>query len=153
MGFTDIFIRRPVLAMVISLLFVVLGMRSMLTLPINQYPKSESAVVKVSTAYSGADAATIAGFITQPLEASIAQAQGIDYLSSSSTSGVSTITANLRLNYDSDRALTQISTQVNAVKNQLPAAALAPTISVAIGQTTDAMYLGFYSDTLPSNDI
>lgn len=153
MNFTDTFIKRPVLAMVISLLFVVLGMRSMFGLPINQYPQSQSAVVTVSTAYPGADAATIAGFITQPLEASIAQAQGIDYLSSSSSSGVSTITATLRLNYDSNRALTQISTQVNAVKNQLPAAALASTITVATGQTTDAMYLGFYSDTLPSNDI
>jgi len=153
MNFTDLFIKRPVLAIVISLLFVVLGLRSLFNLPINQYPKSQSAVVTISTTYSGADAATIAGFITQPLEASIAQAQGIDYLSSSSASGVSTITATLRLNYDSDRALTQISTQVNAVKNQLPAAAQAPTITVAIGQTTDAMYLGFYSDTLPTNDI
>jgi multidrug efflux pump len=153
MNFTDTFIKRPVLAMVISLLFIVLGLRSMFGLPINQYPQSQSAVVTVATAYPGADAATIAGFITQPLEASIAQAQGIDYLSSSSSSGVSTITATLRLNYDADRALTQISTRVNAVKNQLPAAALASTITVATGQTTDAMYLGFYSETLPSNDI
>ncbi|MBG1232503.1 efflux RND transporter permease subunit [Aestuariivirga litoralis] len=153
MNFTDIFIKRPVLAMVISLFFVVLGLRSMTSLPINQYPQSQSAVVTVATAYPGADAATIAGFITQPLEASIAQAQGIDYLSSSSSSSVSTITATLRLNYDADRALTQISTQVNAVKNQLPAAAQAPTITVATGQTTDAMYLGFYSDTLPTNDV
>jgi multidrug efflux pump len=153
MNFTDTFIKRPVLAMVISLLFIVLGLRSMSSLPINQYPQSQSAVVTVTTAYPGADAATIAGFITQPLEASIAQAQGIDYLSSTSSSGVSTITATLRLNYDADRALTQISTQVNAVKNQLPAAALASTITVATGQTTDAMYLGFYSDKLASNDI
>jgi len=153
MNFTDIFIRRPVLAIVISLLFVVLGLRSLFSLPINQYPQTQSAVVTISTAYPGADAATIAGFITQPLEASIAQAQGIDYLSSASSSNVSTITATLRLNYDADRALTQISTQINAVKNQLPAAAQAPTITVATGQTTDAMYLGFYSDTLPTNDM
>jgi multidrug efflux pump len=153
MNFTDTFIKRPVLAMTISLLFIVLGLRAMSSLPINQYPQSQSAVVTVATAYPGADAATIAGFITQPLEASIAQSQGIDYLSSSSASGVSSITATLRLNYDSNKALTQISTQVNAVKNQLPAAAQAPTITVATGQTTDAMYLGFYSDTLPTNDI
>jgi multidrug efflux pump len=153
MNFTDLFIRRPVLAMVISLLFVVLGLRSLFGLPINQYPQSQSAVVTVSTAYSGADAATIGGFITQPLEASIAQAQGIDYLSSSSASGISTITATLLLNYDANRALTEISTQVNAVKNQLPAAAQAPTITVATGQTTDAMYLGFYSEALPANDM
>lgn len=153
MNFTDIFIKRPVLALTISMLFVVLGLRSMLSLPINQYPQSQSAVITVTTAYPGADPATIAGFITQPMEASIAQAQGIDYLSSTSVSGVSTIQATLRLNYDSDRALTQISSQINAVKNQLPAAAQAPIITVATGQTTDAMYLGFYSDTLPSNDI
>ena len=153
MNFTDIFIRRPVLAIVISLLFVVLGLRSLFSLPINQYPQTQSAVVTITTAYPGADAATIAGFITQPLEASIAQAQGIDYLSSSSFSGVSSITATLRLNYDANRALTEISTQVNAVKNQLPAAAQAPTLTVATGQTTDAMYLGFYSDSLPTNDI
>ena len=153
MNFTDIFIRRPVLSIVISLLFVVLGLRSLTSLPINQYPQTQSAVVTIATAYPGADAATIAGFITQPLEASIAQAQGIDYLSSSSANGVSTITATLRLNYDTNRALTEISTQVNAVHNQLPAAAQAPTISVANGQTTDAMYLGFYSDTLATNDV
>lgn len=153
MHFTDIFIRRPVLAMVISLFFVVLGLRAIFNLPVSQYPQTQSAVVTVTTAYPGADAATVAGFITQPLEASIAQAQGIDYLASSSSNGVSTITANLRLNYDANRALTEISTQVNAVKNQLPAAAQAPTLTVATGQTTDAMYLGFYSKSLATNDI
>jgi len=118
--FTDLFIRRPVLSIVVSLLIVVLGMRSLFTLPINQFPKTQNAVVTVSTTYYGADAQTVAGFITQPLEAAIAQAQGIDYLSSSSSSGVSTITATLRLNYDANRALTEINTQVNSVKNQLP---------------------------------
>lgn len=153
MNFTDIFIKRPVLAIVISLLFVVLGLRSLSSLPINQYPQTQSGVVTIVTIYPGADAATIAGFITQPLEASVAQAQGIDYLSSSSASGVSTIVATLRLNYDTNRALTEISTQVDAVRNQLPAAALAPTITVATGQATDAMYLGFYSDTMQTNEV
>ena len=153
MKFTDIFIRRPVLAMVVSLLIVVLGLRSLFSLPINQYPRTQNAVVTVSTTYYGADAQTVAGFITQPLESAIAQAQGIDYLSSSSSSGVSTITATLRLNYDANRALTEINTQVNSVKNQLPAQAQEPVLTVQTGQTTDAMYMGFYSDTLPTNNV
>ena len=153
MKFTDIFIRRPVLAGVISLLIVVLGLRSLFGLPVNQYPKTQNSVVTISTTYYGADAATVAGFITQPLESAIAQAQGIDYLSSSSASGVSTITATLRLNYDANRALTEINTQVNSVKNQLPAQAQQPVLTVATGQTTDAMYMGFYSDTLPTNNV
>jgi len=153
MKFTDLFIRRPVLAIVISLLIVVLGVKSLFSLPVNQYPKTQNAVVTVSTAYYGADAQTVAGFITQPLESAISQAQGIDYLSSSSTSGVSTITATLRLNYDANRALTEINTQVNSVKNQLPAQAQEPVMTVQIGQTTDAMYMGFYSDTLPTNNV
>ena len=153
MKFTDLFIRRPVLAGVISLLIVVLGMRSLFSLPVNQYPKTQNSVVTISTTYYGADAATVAGFITQPLEGAIAQAQGIDYLSSSSSAGVSTITATLRLNYDANRAMTEINTQVNSVKNQLPAQAQAPVLTVATGQTTDAMYMGFYSNELPTNNV
>jgi multidrug efflux pump len=153
MKFTDLFIRRPVLAGVISLLIVVLGLRSLFSLPVNQYPKTQNSVVTISTTYYGADAATVAGFITQPLEGAIAQAQGIDYLSSSSAAGVSTITATLRLNYDANRALTEINTQVNSVKNQLPAQAQAPVLTVATGQTIDAMYMGFYSKDLPTNNV
>src|ERR1035437_2838497 len=153
MKFTDIFIRRPVLASVVSLLILVLGMRSLFSLPINQYPRTQNAVVTVSTTYFGADAQTVAGFITQPLESAIAQAQGIDYLSSSSSNGVSVITATLRLNYDANRALTEINTQVSSVRNQLPPQAQVPVLTVQVGQTTDAMYLGFYSDTLPSNNV
>ncbi|HWH81514.1 MAG TPA: efflux RND transporter permease subunit [Burkholderiaceae bacterium] len=153
MNFTDIFIKRPVLAMVVSLLILVLGARSLFSLPVNQYPKTENAVVTISTTYFGADAQTIAGFITQPLESAIAQAQGIDYLSSSSTSGVSTITATLRLNYDANRALTEINTQVSSVRNQLPPQAQQPVLTVQTGSTLDAMYMGFYSDTLPTNNV
>ncbi|HUN91349.1 MAG TPA: efflux RND transporter permease subunit [Burkholderiaceae bacterium] len=153
MNFTDVFIRRPVLAMVISLLILVLGLRSVNNLPVNQYPQTQNAVVTVSTSYFGADAETIAGFITQPLEAAIAQAQGIDYLSSNSISGQSVITATLRLNYDANRALTEITTQVNSVKNQLPPQAQQPVLTVQVGQTTDAMYLGFYSKDMPTNNI
>ncbi len=153
MKFTDLYIRRPVLAIVISLLIVVLGLRSLFSLPVNQYPKTQNAVVTVSTTYYGADAQTVAGFITQPLESAISQAQGIDYMSSSSINGVSTITATLRLNYEANRALTEINTQVNSVKNQLPPQAQQPVLTVQVGQTTDAMYMGFYSDTLPSNSV
>jgi multidrug efflux pump len=153
MNFTDIFIRRPVLAMVISLLILVLGLRSLFSLPVNQYPRTQNAVVTVSTTYYGADAQTVAGFITQPLESAIAQAQGIDYLSSSSSSGTSTITATLRLNYDANRALTEINTQVSSVKNQLPAQAQQPVLTVQTGSTIDAMYMGFYSNDLPTNNV
>jgi len=153
MTFTDLFIKKPVVAIVVSLLILVLGLRSIFNLPVNQYPKTEHAVVTVSTFYYGADAATVGGFITQPLESSIAQAQGIDFLSSSSVNSVSTITATLRLNYSANKALTEITTRVNAVKNQLPPQAQQPVITVETGESTDAMYMGFYSEVLPTNNI
>ena len=153
MKFTDIFIRRPVLATVVSLLLLVLGLRSVQLLPVLQFPRTQNAVVTVTTTYVGADPALVAGFITAPLENSIAQANGIDYMSSTSRQSVSTITANLRLNYDPDKALTEINTKVNAVLNQLPQGAQQPTLSVQIGQTIDAMYIGFASKVLPANKI
>jgi len=153
MNFTDIFIRRPVLAVVLSLLILVLGVRALLDLRVREYPRTENAVVTVMTAYYGASADTIAGFITQPLEAAIAQAQGIDYMSSASSTGVSTITVTLRLNYDSNRALTEINTQIASVRNQLPPQAQQPVLTVQTGETTDAMYMGFYSSVLPSNNV
>jgi multidrug efflux pump len=151
MKFTDLFIERPVLSIVVSLLILVLGARAVFQLPVSQYPQTENAVVTVSTTYYGADAQSIAGFITQPLESAIAQAQGIDYLSSNSVAGVSIITATLRLNYDANRAMTEINTQVASVRNQLPPAAQQPVITVQIGQQIDAMYLGYFSDTIPPN--
>jgi multidrug efflux pump len=153
MKFTDIFIRRPVLATVVSLLILVIGLRSVFTLPVLQYPRTQNAVVTITTIYSGADPDVVAGFITTPLETSVAQANGIDYLTSTSIQGVSTITANLRLNYDPDQALTEINTKVNAVLNQLPPGSQQPTLTVQIGQTIDSMYIGFKSDVLPSNNI
>src|ERR1700761_1616077 len=134
MNFTDIFIKRPVLASVVSLLIVVLGLRSLFSLPINQYPRTQNAVVTISTTYYGADAQTVAGFITQPLEVAIAQAQGIDYLSSSSSAGSSVITATLQMNYSSSKALTEISAQVNAVRNQLPPQSQLPVITLQANQ-------------------
>jgi multidrug efflux pump len=152
-NFTDIFIRKPVLAMTVSLLILVLGLKAVTSLAVRQYPKTQNAVVTVSTAYYGADAATVAGFITQPLESAIAQAQGIDYLSSTSSLGVSTIQATLRLNYDANRALTEINTQVNSVRNQLPPEAQQPVLTVQVGETIDSMYMGFFSDVLPNNNV
>lgn len=153
MQITDIFIRRPVLATVVSLMILVLGLRSIGLLPIRQFPFTQNAVITVTTYFTGADPALIAGFITTPLENSIAQAEGIDYLTSASTLGTSSIQANLRLNYDPDKAMTEINTKVNAVLNQLPKQAQLPAITVAIGQTIDAMYIGFNSDVLPANKI
>jgi len=153
MNFTDIFIRRPVLATVVSLMILVLGLRAVFSLPVLQYPRTENAVVTVTTTYYGADPDVVAGFITTPLENAIAQANGIDYMSSISQSGVSTITVNLRLNYDADKALTEISTKVSSVLNQLPTGSQQPILTVKIGQSIDAMYIGFSSDVLGANKI
>jgi multidrug efflux pump len=153
MHFTDIFIRRPVLASVVSLLILVLGLRAYEALPVLQYPRTENAVVTVTTTYYGADPDVVAGFITTPLEIAIAQAYGIDYMTSTSQSSTSTITVYLRLNYDADKALTEINTKINSVLNQLPTGTQQPVLTVKIGQTIDAMYLGFNSDVLASNQI
>lgn len=153
MKFTELFIRRPVLSAVVSLLMLVLGLRAIFQLPVTQYPKTRSAVITVTTAYYGADAQTVAGFITQPLETAIAQAQGIGYLSSSSSEGVSVITATLRLNYPANRALTEISAQVNAVRNQLPPQSQLPVIQLQKNQTTDTMYIGYFSNVLKQNAL
>ncbi|MGH7034712.1 MAG: efflux RND transporter permease subunit, partial [Stellaceae bacterium] len=153
MKFTDIFIRRPVLATVVSLLILVLGLRALATLPVFQFPQTQNAVVTVLTTYYGADPDVIAGFITTPLENAIAQADGIDYMSSTSQSSVSTITVNLRLNYDPDKAMTEIQSKVSSVLNQLPSGTQQPVLSIKVGQTFDAMYLGFKSDVLGRNQI
>jgi multidrug efflux pump len=142
-----------VLSLVVSALVLVFGLKAVGSLPVNQYPQTQNAVVTITTAYYGADPETIAGFITQPLETAIAQSQGIDYLSSMSVSGLSTITATLKLNYDSNAALTQIQTQISSVKNQLPPQAQQPVLTVQIGQSTAAMYMGFYSEDIPNNAI
>src|SRR5262245_38945752 len=114
MKFTDIFVKRPVLSMVVSLAILVIGLRALASLPIQQYPHTETGVITVTTAYYGADPDVVAGFITTPLENAIAEANGIDYITSYSRSGLSTISVNLRLNYDANRALTEISAKVSA---------------------------------------
>src|SRR5207248_10760323 len=129
MNFTDTFVEKPVLAIVVSLLILVLGLRALSYISVRQYPKTENAAVTVTTAYYGADAQTVAGFITQPLEAAIAQAQVIDYLSATSSTGVSTIQATLRRNYEANKALTAINTQVAANRNQLPTESQQPALT------------------------
>ncbi|HAX91320.1 MAG TPA: multidrug efflux protein [Rhodospirillaceae bacterium] len=153
MNFTEIFIRRPVLATTVSLLILVLGLRAVFSLPILQYPRTENATVEITTTYYGADADVVAGFITTPLENAIAQANGIDYMSSKSQNGLSTITANLRLNYNSNDALSEISNKVSSVRNQLPPESQQPVIKMSVGETIAAMYLGFGRSTLPQNSI
>ena len=153
MTFTDIFIRRPVLACVVSLMIVVIGYKAFTSLPILEYPKTDNAVVTITTTYYGADPDTIAGFVTTPLENAIAQANGIDYLTSKSISGTSTIVANLVLNFDPDKAITEINAKINSVLNQLPSGVQTPIITVAIGQSLDAIIIGFSSDELAPNQI
>jgi multidrug efflux pump len=153
MKFTDIFIRRPVLASVVSLMLLVIGLKAFYALPVLEYPKTENAVVTISTVYYGADPETVAGFVSTPLENAIAQANGIDTLTSTSGPGVSTITANLVLNFDPDKAITEITAKINSVLNQLPAGVQQPTLTVAIGQSLDALIIGFASDDLSANQI
>jgi len=152
-NFTDLFIRRPVLASVVSLLILVVGLRSYGSLQVLAYPKTENGVVTVTTSFPGADPDAIAGFITTPIEAAVAQANGIDYMTSTSQSGTSTITVNLRQNYDTSKAAAEINIKVNSVLNQLPSGSQQPTITVKIGSTTDAMYMGFSSTTLGRNQV
>jgi multidrug efflux pump len=153
MKFTDIFIRRPVLACVVSLMLLVIGLKSFFALPILEYPRTQNAIVTISTTYYGADPDTVAGFVTTPLENAIAQANGIDYMTSTSRSGTSTIIANLVLNFDPDKAVTEITAKINSVLNQLPAGVQQPTLTVAIGQSLDALIIGFASDELSPNQI
>src|SRR5467141_3997214 len=154
MKFTDLFIRRPVLAMVVSLVILIAGLQSIRSLSVRQYPRSDIAVVTVTTAYVGANANLVRGFITTPLERVIASADGIDYIESSSAQGVSRITVHLKLNYDTNAALTQIQAKVAQVRNDLPPEAQAPVIEL---ETADnqfaAVYLGFSSDKLDQNQI
>jgi multidrug efflux pump len=132
---------------------LVLGLRALETLQILQYPKTQNAVVTITTVYYGADPQVVAGFITTPLENAIAQANGIDYMSSTSLSGVSTITVYLRLNYDADKALTEINTKIASVLSQLPTGTQQPNLTVRVGQSIDAMYIGFNSTVLAPNQI
>ncbi len=152
--FTDLFIRRPVLALVVSLVIIIAGVQALSSLNVRQYPRSDIASVTVTTAYVGASAELVRGFITTPLERAIAAADGIDYLSSQSSQSVSTITARLKLNYDSNKALAEISSKVNQVRGDLPPEAEIPVINIESSDSQFASaYLSFTSDLLQANEI
>src|SRR5205814_1978979 len=154
MKLTDLFIKRPVLAIVVSLVILIAGLQSVRSLSVRQYPRSDIAIVRVTTTYVGANANLVRGFISTPLERVIASADGIDYLESSSAQGASTITVHLKLNYDTNAALTQLQAKVAQVRDDLPPEAEAPVIEL---ETADnqfaAMYLGFSSAALDQNQI
>jgi multidrug efflux pump len=154
MKFTDLFVRRPVLAIVVNLVILIAGLQSIRALSVRQYPRSDIAVIKVSTVYVGANADLVRGFITTPLERVIASADGIDYMESSSAQSLSTITVHLKLNFDTNDALTQIQAKVAQVRNDLPPEAEAPTIQLETADTQfAAMYLGFSSPDLDQTQI
>ena len=153
-SFTDLFIQRPVLAIVVNLLIIISGLNAWNSLSVRQYPLSENASVQISTVYIGASAELVRGFITTPLERAISAAEGIDYVESKSLQGISIINARLKLNYDSTKALADISAKVDQVRNDLPVEAQLPTISV---QSADsefaAAYLSFWSTILSPEQI
>jgi multidrug efflux pump len=154
MKFTDLFVKRPVLAIVVNLVILIAGLQAIRSLSVRQYPRSDIAVVQITTVYVGANADLVRGFITTPLERVIASADGIDYMESSSAQGLSTITVHLKLNYDTNAALTQIQAKLAQVRNDLPPESQAPVIEL---QTADnqfaAIYLGFSSASLDQNQI
>lgn len=153
MNFTDIFIRRPVLATVISLLILFLGFRAMQSLPLRQFPEMQNTVITVMTAYPGASANLMQGFITAPLQKAIATAEGIDYLTAQSMEGLSTITANIKLNHDPNAAMTEIMAKVSQVSDQLPRESNKPVITKSTGSSTDLMYIGFNSAQMNNQQI
>jgi multidrug efflux pump len=152
--FTDIFVRRPVLAIVVNLVIIIAGLQAVRTLNVRQYPKLESATVTVRTVYVGANADLVRGFITTPLERAIAAADGIDYLESQSAQGLSTINARLKLNFNAGNALADISARVNQVRADLPPEAEVPSINIEPSDSAiAAMYLGFSSTLLEDNQV
>lgn len=154
MKFTDIFIKKPVLAIVVSLLILLAGIQSLSSLSVRQYPRSDIAVIKITTVYIGANSDVIRGFITSPIERAIASAGGIDYIESQSSMGVSTITAHLQLNYDPLKAMTEISAKVNQVRGELPPEAEVPSLAIEAADSQFAQaYLSFSSDILEQNQI
>ncbi len=153
-AFTDLFIQRPVLAIVVNLLIIIAGIQAWNSLSIRQYPRSENATVNISTVYVGANAELVRGFITTPLEQAIASVDGIDYIESKSLQGFSMINARLKLNYSPTKALTEITAKVNQVRNDLPAEAQVPALSIQSADSQFASaYLSFASDILSQTEI
>src|SRR5690606_30934595 len=152
-SFTDIFIRRPVLATVVSLLILLIGLQAGLSLQIRQYPELSSTTITVTTSYPGANADLIKGFITTPIEQAVASAEGIDTLVSSSKQNVSTVTLNLRLNADPDRAMADVLSKVNQVQGVLPPEATDPVVTKQTGEGFALMYISFNSEVMDSSQI
>ena len=153
MRFTDIFIRRPVLATALNLVILLLGLRAWTAMTVQQYPQVSSTLITVSTAYPGADPSTVQGFVTARLEQAIAAAPGIDYMTSVSAQSVSTITVYMQLNYDPNAAVSQVLAKVQQVQNQLPPGIQTPVINETVGDATALMYLAFYSKTLTQQQV
>ncbi len=150
---TDLFIKRPVLSLVVSLLILLVGLKAGTSLPIRQYPKLSNTVVTVTTTYPGASPELMQGFITTPIEQAVASAEGIDYMTSISVQGASTISVYMKLNFDPNQALTEVMAKVNQVKYQIPKQANDPIILKSTGQTTAVMYIGFSSAELTPSAI
>ncbi len=153
MRWTDIFVRRPVLASVVSLLILLIGLRSIFMLELREYPATKTTVVTIRTAYPGASAESIQGFITTPLQQAVAEANGIDYISATSTQGMSSIEAHMRLNYDTNAAMSEIQAKVASQRNQLPQDAQDPVISSTTGDNMALVYVAFYSDVMAPSQI
>ena len=148
-SFTEIFIRRPVLAIVVNLVIIIAGLQAINSLNVRQFPKSENAAITITTIYVGADAELVRGFITTPLEQAIAEADGIEYIESTSAQGISTINVRLKLNYDGNTALAEISSKVDRIRNDLPPEAEVPTINLVPADSLyAAAYLSFSSDLM-----
>src|SRR4030081_2202420 len=153
MALTDIFIKRPVLSVVVSLLILLIGFRAATSLPIRQYTQLSNTLVNPTPVYPGASADLIQGFITTPIEQAVASAEGVDYMTSSSVQGTSTIQVYIKLNFDPNQALTEVLAKVNSVKYLIPKESNDPVVTKTTGQTTAVMYLGFSSEVLSGSAI
>ncbi|MBT4379260.1 MAG: multidrug efflux protein, partial [Gammaproteobacteria bacterium] len=153
MKITDIFVNRPVLASVIALLILLVGFRSMTLLELREYPRADKAVISVTTAYPGADAELIQGFITTPLQRAISEAAGIDYMVSNSNQGVSIISASMDLNIDPNVAIAEIQAKVASQRSVLPREALDPVIDLRTGDSFALLYLAFSSEEMNPSQI
>ncbi|WP_097459057.1 efflux RND transporter permease subunit [Mangrovitalea sediminis] len=153
MKFTDIFIKRPVLASVVSLIILLLGLNALRELQLRQYPQLENAVINIQTSYPGASSDLVQGFITTPIQQAVASAEGIDYLTSKSTKGSSTVQVHLKLGFDSSKAMTEVLAKVAQARRDLPSGAQEPVISKSTGDTTALMYISFFSDQMDEAQI
>ncbi|EHR00757.1 multidrug efflux pump [Bradyrhizobium sp. USDA 3686] len=153
MAFTELFIKRPILSIVVSLLILLTGIGAATVLPIRQYPKLTNTVVNITTSYPGASADMIQGFITTPLEQALASAEGVDYITSSSVLGASTIQVYIKLNFEPNEALTEVLSKVNSVKYLIPKESNDPVVTKSAGQTTAVMYIAFSSEELTASAI